>query len=100
MVHLSSINGWILNFFAYIKADGNKVKRFEDRRIYSDDLENLANQQLIVPFTIKDINSEKEYKMKYKVGFIGCDQNEENEVFPIQGWIVSPTTEEEINSIL
>jgi hypothetical protein len=38
--------------------------------------------------------------MKYKVWFIGCNQNEENEVFPIQGWVVSPTTEEEINSIL
>ena len=112
-----SINGWILNFFAYINAEGNKVKRVESTGMHfkidrydsplsrslslsSDDLENLAAQQLIVPFTIKDINLEKEYKMKYKVGFIGCDQNEENEVFPIQGWIVSPTTEEEINSIL
>ena len=95
-----SFDGWILDFFAYTNADGNKVKRFEDRRIYSDDLENLAAQQLIVPFTIKDINLDKEINMKYKVGFIGCDQNEENEVFPIQGWIVSPTTKEEINSIL
>ena len=95
-----SIDGWILNFFAYINAYGNKVERFEITRISSDGLEKLAAQQLIVPFTIKDINLKKEYKMKYKVGFIGCDQNEENEVFPIQGWIVSPITEDEINSIL
>ena len=38
--------------------------------------------------------------MKYKVGFVGCDQNENNQVFPIQGWIVSPSTKEERDSIL
>ena len=27
--------------------------------------------------------------MEYKVGFIGCDQNEQKEVFPVQGWIVT-----------
>ncbi len=38
--------------------------------------------------------------MKYQFGFIGCDQNEKKEVLPIQGWIVSPSTEEERKSIL
>ena len=38
--------------------------------------------------------------MKYQVGFIGCDQNEKKEVSPVQGWIVSPSSEEERKSIL
>ena len=29
--------------------------------------------------------------MKYKVGFVGCDQNDKNEVFPVQGWFISPS---------
>ena len=33
--------------------------------------------------------------MKYKVGFIGCDQNKKSEVYPVQGWIVSLGAEEE-----
>ena len=55
---------------------------------------------LIVPFTIEDEDNGKTYLMKYKVGFVGCDQNEKNEVFPVQGWLVSPSTEEERESIL
>ena len=94
------IYGWILKFFAYIIDSENKLKRFNYYRIKSDYLENLAAQQLIVPFNIEDINLKKEYNMKYKVGFIGCKQNEENEVFPVQGWIVSPITQDEMNSIL
>ena len=38
--------------------------------------------------------------MKYKVGFIGCDQNAKKEVFPVQGWLVSPITEKERDSLL
>ena len=38
--------------------------------------------------------------MKYSVGFIGCDQNKNNEVFPVTGWIVSPRTKEEEKNIL
>ena len=38
--------------------------------------------------------------MKYKVGFIGCDQNDKDEVYPVQGWIVSSSIEEERESIL
>ena len=29
--------------------------------------------------------------MNYSVGFIGCDQNEKKEVFPVQAWVVSPS---------
>ena len=44
---------------------------------------------LIAPFTIYEELTSKTYNMKYTVGFIGCDQNEEMEVFPVQGYIVS-----------
>ena len=32
---------------------------------------------------------EKTYEMNYNVGFMGCDRNEKNEVFPVQVWVVS-----------
>ena len=55
---------------------------------------------LIVPFTIEDKDNGKTHLMKYKVGFVGCEQNQKNEVFPVQGWLVSPSTKEERESIL
>ncbi len=57
----------------------------------------IPSQMLIVPFKIKDVNG-NEFLMKYKVGFVGCDQNKNLEVYPVTGWIVSPSTEEERNS--
>ena len=68
----------------------NKVKNFNK----------LANQMLIVPFKIVDLVHKKEYEMKYKVGFVGCEQNEKYEVSPVQGWFVSPSTKDERESIL
>ena len=44
---------------------------------------------LTVPFIIDDKNKGKTYQMNYIVGFIGCDQNEKKEVFPVQAWVVS-----------
>ena len=96
------LSGWFLNFFAYYdKSDrrGN-VKRFEGDSIKVKDFKKLANQMLVVPFTIVDLVHKKEYLMKYKVGFVGCDQNEKCEVSPVQGWFVSPSTKEERESIL
>ena len=59
----------------------------------------LSSQMLIVPFKViyedKARNIYEEFDMKYKVGFIGCDQNEKSEVYPVQGWIVSLGAEEE-----
>ena len=96
------ICGWFLNFFAYYnKTDycGN-VKRFQEDSMKVKDFKNLANQMLIVPFVIEDRVHNKKYDMKYKVGFVGCDQNEKKEVSPVQGWFVSPSTKEERESIL
>ena len=59
----------------------------------------LSSQMLIVPFKViyedNARNISKEFDMKYKVGFIGCEQNEKSEVYPVQGWIVSLGAEEE-----
>ena len=59
----------------------------------------LSSQMLIVPFKLiyedPTRNISEKFDMKYKVGFIGCEQNEKSEVYPIQGWIVSLGAEEE-----
>ena len=98
-IQVPGIKGWILKFFAYYNSGERMEGRFDGEEIKIKDFKDLANQMLIVPFTIVDIN-EKEYLMKYSVGFIGCDKNEKNEVFPVSGWIVSPSTEEEKKSKL
>ena len=98
-VQVDYISGWILNFFAYYKLN-NKIYKFEEKELKLENFKILANQMLIVPFEIEDEEHGKTYLMKYKVGFVGCDQNEKNEVFPIQGWLVSPSTKEEIENIL
>ena len=85
-VKVDFITGWILDFFAY----DNNGERFSDKSLEVSKLSDLASQIITVPFTIIEEITQKEYNMKYKVGFFGCDQNETNEVFPVQGWIVSP----------
>jgi hypothetical protein len=59
----------------------------------------LSSQMLIVPFKLiyedPTRNISEKFDMKYKVGFIGCEQNEKSEVYPVQGWIVSLGAEEE-----
>ena len=96
------ISGWFLNFFAYLnKMDYNgRIPKFQGDSLKVKHFKNLANQMLIVPFTIDDRVHKKKYLMKYKVGFVGCDQNDKKEVSPVQGWLVSPSTEEERESIL
>ena len=91
------ISGWFLKFFAYLNRQnfhGEYIK-FKEDRMKVEDFKYLADQMLIVPFTIVDEVNKVQYDVKYKVGFVGCDQNENKQVFPIQGWIVSPSTKEE-----
>ena len=88
------LSGWFLNFFAYITNGKGHYRPFEGDNLSVLDFKKLPNQRLTVPFKIIDVNN-KEYKMKYKVGFIGCDQNKNNEVYPVAGWIVSPNIKEE-----
>ncbi len=64
-----------------------------------DDFDRLPKQMLTVPFKIKD-KQNREHFMKYTAGVIGCDQNEKNEVYPVTGWIVSPSTKADLDSIL
>ena len=97
------ISGWILNFFAYYGEKSHfskRIERFTGSELKVENFKKLANQMLIVPFTIKDLVHNKEYLMKYKVGFVGCDQNDKNEIYPVQGWLVSPSSLDERNSIL
>ena len=89
---ISKINGWILDFFAYEKDYKNNFKRFYENSLEVRQFYRLVTQMLNVPFTIKEEMTDKTYKMNYSVGFIGCDQNEKKEVFPVQGWVVSPTS--------
>ena len=89
------LSGWFLEFFAYYKEG----ERNNDHKIRVKGFKYLANQMLIVPFKIKDLVHNKEYDMKYRVGFVGCEQNDKNEVSPEQGWLVSPSTEEDIYSL-
>ena len=98
-VQVDNINGWILDFFAY-KKYGGKVEKFTSQSLKVEEFDELANQMLIVPFIINEEITGKTYDMKYTVGFIGCVQNKENEVFPVQGFIVSPFSKKEKNSIL
>ena len=94
---------WLVFTFYLNKRDtsSGEIYRFTQDSLKVEDFKSLASQMLIVPFKIIEVkNNNKEYLMKYKVGFIGCDQNELNEVYPVQGWIVSPSTEEERQSIL
>ena len=88
------LSGWFLNFFAYITYGTGHYRPFEGDNLSVLDFKKLPNQRLTVPFKIIDVNN-KEYKMKYKVGFIGCNQNKNNEVYPVAGWIVSPNIKEE-----
>ena len=90
------LSGWFLSFFAYYRNE----ERFMEDTIKVENFKKLANQMLIVPFKIVDEVHKKEYLMKYKVGFVGCEQNNKSEVYPIQGWLVSPSTKEERDRIL
>ena len=91
------LKGWILNFFAYYSEDersfDNEVPPFKEDSIEIKDFEKLANQMLDVPFKIVDDIKNITHNMKYSVGFIGCDQNKRNEVFPVTDWLVEPSTE-------
>ena len=101
-VQVPILKGWILNFFAYyseVKGHGF-APRFEDDSIKVKNFGKLANQMLNVPFDIVDDVHGKTYEMKYSVGFIGCDQNNNKEVFPVTGWIVCPRSKEDEDSIL
>ena len=91
-----------MNFFAYlnIKDLSGEISRFTADSMSVEKFGDFASQMLIVPFTIADNVHNKTYDLKYKVGFVGCEQNKMKQVFPIQGWIVSPSTKEDRDSIL
>jgi len=89
------LEGWFLKFFGYYlkKYYSREYDRFEGDTIKIKDFGNLANQMLVCPFTIEEVLTGKSFKMQYRVGFVGCDQNENKEVFPVMGWFVEPYKE-------
>ena len=91
------ISGWILNFFAYFR--NGSAASLKIKKVRVEKFKNFANQMLVVPFILTDTSGQI-YWLKYKVGFFGCEQNEKNEVSPVQGWFVSPSTKDERESIL
>ena len=54
---------------------------------------------LTVPYKLTFVNTGEEFNMNYKVGFIGCDQNEKGELYPVQGWISSEGDDDKIEEI-
>ena len=96
-VKVDYISGWFLDFFAYWGSEDNYIP-FKEKDIKVENFFKFPRQMLTVPFNILD--EDNNHEMKYTVGFIGCDQNEKYEVSPITGWIVSPSTKEDIESIL
>lgn len=86
-----TISGWIIKFFSYY----NKMDRGVQRNIIKGEI-NInefcsACQMLNVPFKIKFKNGciiTKEYDMNYKVGFVGCHQNNKSEISLVSGWFI------------
>ena len=97
--HVDHLSGWFLNFFAYYGDGEGSYFPFKEKSLKVENFDRFPSQMLTVPFKIIDVN-QKEYQMKYKVGFIGCDQNQKKEVYPVTGWIVSPSTEENRESLI
>ena len=85
-----ALSGWFLHFFSHIESkDGIEIYEFKEESLKIKDFQRLTNQMIEVPFNVHNIMTSKDYKMKFKVGFVGCDKNEKNEVFPVQGWLAS-----------
>ena len=66
-VKVDKLYGWILEFFAYYNEEDDysgKKKRFNGYSIKVEDFNKLANQKLIVPFTIEETITNKKYLMK------------------------------------
>jgi len=83
---VDALSGWFLNFFSHIESDdGIKIYEFKEDSIKIKDFKKLTNQIIKVPFKLIDVHN-KTYEMNFKVGFAGCDINDKNEVFPVQGW--------------
>ena len=94
-----SIKGWFVDFFAYFGGEKG-YRRVKDRSIKLEDLNSLASQMLVVPFKIENSKNNQKVEMKFNVGFFGCGINNKNEVYPVSGWLVSPMTKKDKESIL
>jgi len=46
-----------------------------------------------MPFTFNSEKEKKSYNLQYKVGFVGCKQNEKHEISPVTGWFITEKKE-------
>ena len=94
---VDALSGWILSFFSYIKESEDKksMYRFNEDSIKIKDFGLLPNQMVNVPFKLHDELKNKDYDMNFKAGFAGCDKNDKDEVFPVQGWLAYEGKEKE-----
>ena len=90
---INYINGWILKFFGYIKENDRYLIRFLGDKIEGEEINNIPNQILNVPFLIRQKDNGEKI-MKFEAGFFGCEQNEKKEVSLALGWLVSPSYSE------
>lgn len=82
-----------MDFFAYDQKGFQVCKD----HLKPNEIEELANQILIVPFKL--ITKSFNLDLKYSVGFFWCEQNQKSEVFPVIGWTISKCTEKDKNNI-
>ena len=82
IVQVIIISGWILNFFGFYKEKHGKSPIFNDNDLKVSDFNQLANQMFDT--LVRDEIKNEEYYIKYLVGFVGYEQNERKEVFPIK----------------
>ena len=86
---VDKISGWFLHFFPY------DSKGYLDLRdsVEVSELDDFANQVLDVPFSFYSQKEKKSYNLQYKVGFVGCKQNEKHEISPVTGWFITEKKE-------
>jgi len=88
-VKFDYIEGWFLKFFGFI-CHYSGYERFEGESIKVKDFCDLANQMLVAPFVVEEKLTKKSFELQYKVGYVGCDQNDKKEVIPVMGWFIEP----------
>lgn len=86
---VDKISGWFLHFFPY---DSNGDLYLRDS-VEVSKLDDFASQVLDVPFTFNSEKEKKSYNLQYKVGFVGCKQNEKHEISPVTGWFITEKKE-------
>ena len=87
---VDKISGWFLHFFPY----NSKGDLYLRDSVEVSKLDDFAKQVLDVPFSFYSQKEKKSYDLQYKVGFVGCKQNEKHEISPVTGWFITEKKKE------